>query len=115
MNWFEKADQIGPRDPSRWIRLGAMGWVQFFLGRPEDAIRLSEALGGRESAAINSLLGRTEDAKAALSSCLRPRPDMTIKRLFDDWSVPLRATSSAYQRQHELIRDELRMTDMPEI
>jgi tetratricopeptide (TPR) repeat protein len=24
MNWFEKADQIGPRDPSRWIWLGAI-------------------------------------------------------------------------------------------
>ena len=38
--WFEKADQIGPRDPSRWIWLGAMGRVQFFRGRDEEAIRL---------------------------------------------------------------------------
>src|SRR5829696_1957447 len=31
LEWFEKADQFGPRDPSRWIWLGAMGRVQFFL------------------------------------------------------------------------------------
>ena len=33
LDWFEKADQIGPRDPSRWIWLGAMGRVQFFSPR----------------------------------------------------------------------------------
>jgi class 3 adenylate cyclase/TolB-like protein len=39
-DWFEQADQLGPRDPSRWIWLGAMGRVQLFRGRDEDAIRL---------------------------------------------------------------------------
>jgi hypothetical protein len=28
LGWFERANQIGPRDPSRWIWLGAMGRVQ---------------------------------------------------------------------------------------
>ena len=28
LGWFERADQIGPRGPSRWIWLGAMGRQQ---------------------------------------------------------------------------------------
>src|SRR6202012_2297037 len=40
LQWFEKAERVGPRDPSRWIWLGAMGRAQFFLGNIEDAIRL---------------------------------------------------------------------------
>ncbi|HYZ49123.1 MAG TPA: adenylate/guanylate cyclase domain-containing protein, partial [Sphingomonas sp.] len=40
LQWFDRADQLGPRDPGRWIWLGAMGRVHFFLGRDEEAIRL---------------------------------------------------------------------------
>src|SRR4051812_33203516 len=36
MRSFEKADQIGPRDPGRWIWLGAMGRVQFFFGNGDE-------------------------------------------------------------------------------
>jgi hypothetical protein len=39
---------------------------------------------------------------------------MTINRLFADWSVPLQATSAAYQRQHERFREGLRIAGMPE-
>ena len=55
-----------------------------------------------------------EDARTALSDCLRLQPDMTIKRLFDSWSVPLQSTSQTYLRQHERLRDGLRMAGMPE-
>src|SRR6185312_10884426 len=106
-DWFEKADQLGPRDPSRWIWLGAMGRVQLFRGRDAEAIRLL-----RLSADANP--SRDEEARAALADCLRRRPDMTITRLFADWSVPLQATSPAYRRQHERIRDGLRRAGMPE-
>jgi tetratricopeptide (TPR) repeat protein len=123
LDWFAKANQIGPRDPSRWIWLGAMGRVQFFLGRNEKAIRLlrlsadanpNDARAYALLAAVYALLGRNDEAASALASCLRLRPDMTIKRLFDDWSVPLQATSPVYFTQHERFRDGLRIAGMPQ-
>jgi hypothetical protein len=49
-----------------------------------------------------------------LARCLRLRPELTIKRLFTDWSVPLDATNPVYQRQHERFRDGLRLAGMPD-
>jgi adenylate cyclase len=123
LNWFKKADRIGPRDPSRWIWLSAMGRVQFFLGRNEEAIRLllrsadanpKDVRARALLAAIYALSGRKDDATSALASCLRLRPKMTIRRFFDDWSVPLQAASPAYLRHHERIREGLRIAGMPE-
>jgi tetratricopeptide (TPR) repeat protein len=121
--WFEKADQIGPRDPSRWIWLGALGRVQFFLGRNEEAIRLLRLSASANPndprayallASIYALSGRKDEAGAALAACLSLRPDMTITRLFRDWSVPLDATSPVYQQNHERFRAGLRLAGMPE-
>jgi adenylate cyclase len=121
--WFEKADQIGPRDPSRWIWLGASGRVQFFLGRDEKAIqllRLSASANPNDPRAyafltsIYALSGRKDEAGAALAACLSLRPDMTIALLSRDWSVPLQATSPLYQQQHERFRAGLRLAGMPE-
>jgi tetratricopeptide (TPR) repeat protein len=123
LDWFEKANQIGPRDPSRWIWLGAMGRVQFFLGHDEEAIRLLRLSADANPndprayallAAIYALSGRNDEAGWALGNCFRLRPEMTINRLFADWSVPLQATSLTYQRQHERFRDGLRTAGMPE-
>jgi adenylate cyclase len=123
LDWFEKADQIGPRDPTRWIWLGAMGRVEFFLGRNEEAIRLlrlsadanpNDARAYAMLAAVYALAGRNREATAALADSRRLQPNMTIKRLFDDWSVPLEVTSPAYLRAHERIREGLRKAGMPE-
>jgi tetratricopeptide (TPR) repeat protein len=123
MSWFEKADRIGPRDPSRWIWLGAMGRVQFFLGDDKAAIRLMRLSAeanphdGRAYAllaAIYALSGQGDDARSALADCLRLQPGMTIRRLFDSWSVPLEDTSPIYRRQHERLRDGLRLAGMAE-
>ena len=122
LDWFEKADQIGPRDPSRWIWLGGMGRVQFFLGHDEEAIRLLRLSADANPkdvrsyallAAVYALSGRQDDAAAALASCLRLRPEMTIERFFEDWSVPLQATDPVYLRQHERFREGLRLAGMP--
>ena len=100
-----------------------MGRVQFFRGRDEEAIRLlrlsadanpSDPRAYALLAGVYAGSGRSAEAKAALASCLGLRPDMTVRRLFDDWSVPLQATSPAYLRQHERIRDGLRLAGMPE-
>lgn len=120
---FEKANQIGPRDPSRWIWLSAMGRVQFVLGRADEAIRLlrlsadanpNDAQAYALLAAIYALSGRKDDANWALANCLRLRPELTIKRFFADWPVPLQATSADYQRQHERFREGLRLAGMLE-
>ncbi|HUK10951.1 MAG TPA: tetratricopeptide repeat protein [Stellaceae bacterium] len=123
LDWFEKADQIGPRDPGRWIWLGAMGRVQFFLGNNDQAIRLLKLSAEANPkdvrayallAAVFALSDRSEDASQALASCLRLRPETTISELFDDWSVPLDATSPIYRRQHERFREGLRLAGMSE-
>ena len=123
LNWFEKADQIGPRDPSRWIWLGAIGRVQFFLGHDEEAIRLLRLSADANPkdvrayvllTAIYALAGRNDEAGAALANSLRLQPDMTIDRFFDDWSVPLEATSPAYRSQHERFRNGLSLAGMPD-
>jgi tetratricopeptide (TPR) repeat protein len=123
LDWFERADQIGPRDPSRWNWLGAMGRVQFLLGREEEAIRLLKLTADANPkdirayallAAIYALSGRHEDASAALADCLRLRPDITVDKFFDDWSVPLQATSATFQSQHERFRDGLLLAGMTE-
>jgi adenylate cyclase len=123
LQWFEKARQIGPRDPSRWIWLGAMGRTEFFLGRNDEAIRLLRMAGEANPndaqafallAAIYALSGRKNEAGQALADCLRLRPELTIGRLFADWPVPLQATSPAYRQQHERFREGLRLAGMPE-
>ena len=105
------------------IWLGAMGRVQFFLGRNEEAIRLLRLSADANPndvrayallAAIYDLSGRHDDAVSALKICLRLRPDMTINRFFADWSVPLPVTSPIYQRQHERFREGLQVAGMPE-
>ena len=123
LDWFERADQIGPRDPSRWTWLEAMGRAQFFLSHDEEAIRLlklSAAANPRDArahallAAIYALSQRRDEAATALSECLRLRPDMTVDRLFGNWSVPLDSTSATYRSQHERFRAGLRLAGMPE-
>ncbi|HVH81649.1 MAG TPA: adenylate/guanylate cyclase domain-containing protein [Stellaceae bacterium] len=121
--WFEKAEQIGPRDPSRWIWLEAKGRTQFFLGNNEDAIRLMRLSADANPndprayallAAIYALSGQKDEASSALGACLRIQPNLTITRFFADWSVPLEATSPAYQLQHRRFADGLRLAGMPE-
>jgi tetratricopeptide (TPR) repeat protein len=123
LEWFEKADQLGPRDPGRWIWLGAMGRVQFFLGNDDEAVRLLRRSADANPndirayallAAIHALAGQTEEAKSALASCLRLQPELTIKRIFDTWSVPLQVTNPTYVRHHERLRDGLRLAGMRE-
>jgi hypothetical protein len=97
--------------------------VHFFLGRDDDAIRMLRRSNEANAndirsfallAAVYALAGREEDSRAALAGVIRVRPDMTIKRFFADWSVPLQATSPEYQRQHERFREGLRLAGMPE-
>ena len=120
---FEQADRIGPRDPSRWIWLGAMGRVRFFLGDDDGATRFmrlsadanpKDARAHALSAAIHALRGHMAEARSALAEALRLEPDASIKRHFDTWSVPLRATSPLYLRHHERLLHGLRVAGLRE-
>ena len=45
LDWFVKADRIGPRDPARWTWLDGRGHALILLGRDEEAIHsLTSAL-----------------------------------------------------------------------
>jgi adenylate cyclase len=123
LTWFERADQIGPRDPSRWTWLEPIGRVQFFLDHDEEAVRFlrltieanpKDVRAYALLAGVHALAGRHDEATTALAECLRRRPDMTIARFFSDWSVPLESTSPEYRRQHDRFREGLRLAGMPE-
>jgi adenylate cyclase len=120
-SWFDKADRIGPRDPSRWIWLGAMGRVDFILGNTSEAVRLlklSAEANPRDArayallAAIYALSGQRDESSWALANAVRLQPEITITGLFDDWSVPLEATSNRYRQQHERFRSGLQVAGM---
>jgi len=100
-----------------------MGRVQFFLGHNDEAIRLlrlsadanpNDAQAYTLLAAVYALSGRSDDAKWALGNSFRLKPELTIKRFFADWPVPLQATSILYREQHERFRGGLRLAGMPE-
>lgn len=121
LSWFEKADRIGPHDPSRWIWLGAMGRVQFFLGNTREAVRLLRLSADANPkdprayallAAVFASTGQREESARALANAIRLQPEMTISRLFDDWSVPLAATDPLYREQHGRFRTGLQAAGM---
>jgi adenylate cyclase len=120
-SWFDKADRIGPRDPSRWIWLGAMGRIEFILGHTTEAVRLLRLSAEANSkdprayallAAIYALSGQREESTWALTNAVRLRPEITISSLFNDWSVPLASTSVLYRQQHERFRSGLQSAGM---
>jgi TolB-like protein/DNA-binding winged helix-turn-helix (wHTH) protein/tetratricopeptide (TPR) repeat protein len=123
LEWFAKADRIGPRDPGRWTWLDGRGHALILLGRDEDAIRaLIDALDANPKnvfphaflAAAYALLGRSEQARAALAAYLERRPGERISTFRRDAPVPLALTSEKYRQQYERISEGLRKAGIPE-
>ena len=123
LDWFAKADRIGPRDPGRWTWLDGRGHALALLGRDEEAIRsLMSALDANPRnlssqgflAASYALLGRSDDARAALAAYLQKRPGTRVSTFRRFSPVPLVLTSRIYQQQHERIKSGLRLAGMPE-
>jgi TolB-like protein/DNA-binding winged helix-turn-helix (wHTH) protein/cytochrome c-type biogenesis protein CcmH/NrfG len=123
LDWFAKADRIGPRDPGRWTWLDGRGHALALLGRDEEAIRsLMGALDANPRnlssqgflAASYALLGRSDDARAALAGYLQKRPGTRVSTFRRFSPVPLVLTSRIYQQQHERIKSGLRLAGMPE-
>jgi TolB-like protein/tetratricopeptide (TPR) repeat protein len=123
LEWFAKADRIGPRDPGRWTWLDGRGHALILLGRDEDAVRaLTSALDANPRnlsvraflAAAYAFLGRTDDARAALDAYEQARPGTRISTFRTLWPVPLALTSPTYQQLRARLAEGLRKAGMPE-
>jgi adenylate cyclase len=123
LDWFAKADRIGPRDPGRWSWLDARGHALILLGRDEEAIHaLIAALDTNPRyhashaflAAAYALLDRADEARAELAAYLQKRPGERISTFRRLSPVPLVLASSQYQQQYERLKQGLRQAGMPE-
>jgi adenylate cyclase len=123
LHWFAKAERIGPRDPGRWTWLDGRGHALILLGRDEEAIRaLNSALDANPKnvvphaflAAAYALLGRLDEAHAALATYEQMRPGTRISTFRSRSPVPLVLTSAKHQQQRERLNEGLRKAGMPE-
>jgi adenylate cyclase len=123
LDWFAKADRIGPRDPGRWTWLDGRGHALILLGRDDEAVRsLTGALDANPRnmssraflAAAYALLGRSDDARASLATYLQSHPDARVSTFRRASPVPLMLTSLKYQEQHVRLSEGLRKAGMPE-
>jgi tetratricopeptide (TPR) repeat protein len=121
LQWFAKAERIGPRDPGRWTWLDGRGHALILLGRDDEAIRvLNRALDANPKnasphaflAAAYALLGRSEEAQAALAAYEQRRPGSRVSTFRSRSPVPLVLTSAAYQQQRERLNEGLRKAGM---
>jgi adenylate cyclase len=122
LDWFAKAERIGPRDPARWTWLDGRGQALILLGRDEEAVRslilASEAnprSAGTQAllAAAYALAGRAEPAQAALSAYLAKHPDARASTFRQHAPVPLAKTAREYQAKREHLLEGLRKAGMP--
>ncbi|MBV8850855.1 MAG: hypothetical protein JOZ16_14870 [Methylobacteriaceae bacterium] len=122
LDWFAKAERIGPRDPARWTWLDGRGQALILLGRDAEAVRsliaASEAnprsVGTKALlAAAYALVGRTDAAHAALSDYLAARPDARASTFRQNAPVPLAATAREYREKREHLLEGLRKAGMP--
>ena len=123
LDWFAKADRIGPRDPGRWTWLDGRGHALILLGRDEEAIHaLISALDANPKnlsshaflAAAYAHLGRLDEARAELAAYLQRRPDARVSTFRRLSPVPLALTSPKYRQQHARLDEGLRKAGMPE-
>jgi adenylate cyclase len=123
LEWFAKADRIGPRDPGRWTWLDGRGHALILLGRDEEATRsligALDANPGNVSshaflAAAYALLGRSDEARASLTTYLQRRRDAKLSTFRRLWPVPFMLTTSKYQQQYKRLNEGLRKAGMPE-
>ena len=123
LDWFAKADRIGPRDPGRWTWLDGRGHALILLGRNEEAVQaLIAALDANPKnisshaflAAAYALLGRSDDAHTALAAYFQRQPDVKVSTFRLRSPVPLALTSVTYRQQHERVSRGLRAAGMPE-
>jgi cytochrome c-type biogenesis protein CcmH/NrfG len=123
LDWFAKADRIGPRDPGRWTWLDGRGHALILLGHDEEAIHaLVAALDANPRnlsshaflAAAYALLDHADEARAELAAYLQGRPGARISTFRRLAPVPLVLASAQYRQQYERLKQGLRQAGMPE-
>jgi TolB-like protein/Flp pilus assembly protein TadD len=123
LDWFEKAERFGPRDPGRWTWLAGKGQVLILLGRDEEAIAsLRAAIESNPAAVVEyavlaaayALSGRDDEARATLAEYDRAHHGMTVSAFRNLSPVPLRLTDPSYLKQRERLKVGLRKAGMPE-
>jgi len=87
---LERVIRLNPRTPMMYRYLAATGWAHFAAGRYEEAIEWLEQsrqskpdhnLAHRGLAASYAIVGRLEEARAALEEELRLEPDISIEKV----------------------------------
>ena len=123
LDWFARAERIGPRDPGRWTWLDGRGHALILLGRDEEAVRsLRSALEANPRnvgsyaflAAAYALMGRSDEAQAALARHDQVRPGTRVSTFRRFAPVPLVLTGPKYQQQRHRLEEGLRRAGMPE-
>ena len=123
LEWFDKAERFGPRDPGRWTWLASKGQALILLGRDAEAIAsLRAALEANPNAAgeyavlaaAYALAGRSEEARAALRRFESVSPRVTVGNFRNLSPVPLQLTGASYRQQRERLEDGLRKAGMPD-
>jgi TolB-like protein/DNA-binding winged helix-turn-helix (wHTH) protein len=123
LDWFAKADRIGPRDPGRWTWLDGRGHALILLGHDEEAIHaLVAALDANPRnlsshaflAAAYALLDHADEARAELAAYLQGRPGARISTFRRLAPVPLVLASAQYRQRYERLKQGLRQAGMPE-
>ena len=123
LDWFDKAERFGPRDPGRWTWLAAKGQALLLLGRDQDAIASSRSAIDANPAAVGeyavlaaayALSGRDEEARMALARYEGLHPGATVANFRNLSPVPLQLTDPNYLKQRERLKEGLRKAGMPE-
>jgi len=122
LDWFAKADRLGPRDPARWTWLDGQGHALILLGRDEEAVRsLRASLDSNPNtvgsyallASAYALAGLGDKSRAALAQYQEYQPDVTVGSFRSLAPVPLNLTTEKYRQQFERLKDGLRKAGMP--
>jgi len=122
LDWFAKADRLGPRDPARWTWLDGQGHALILLGRDEEAVRsLRAALDSNPStvgtyallASAYALAGLADKSRLALAQYQKYNPDVMVGSFRSLVPVPLNLTSQKYRQQFERVKEGLRKAGMP--
>ena len=122
LDWFAKAERLGPRDPGRWTWLDGRGHALILLGRHEEAAQsLRAALDSNPNnvgtyallASAYALGGLTDKSRLALAEYQKYHPDVTVGSFRLVSPVPLKLTSQKYQQQFRRLKEGLRKAGMP--
>jgi len=124
VEWFQRADDVAPRDRVRWTWLLGRGRALVHLREDDEAataLRLAVhnnphyPLGRAFLAAAEALVGNIDQARLHLAKYDELDPGMTICRFTKERaSVPLDAVSPTYLRGHARFLNGLRRAGMPE-